>query len=105
MHGAGSTFALNVYPEPFTPAGVKAKGFKFTPAGVKRGALVQTMHRKQEEIDRRFLRPLNVRFIIESYWIVAGRMTPRQDPCQESSSVTATGTAVIRRTPSPSQTE
>jgi hypothetical protein len=26
--GAGFTFTLNVYPEPFTPAGVKAKGFK-----------------------------------------------------------------------------
>src|SRR5882762_3183622 len=25
---AGSTFALNVYPEPFTPAGVNAKGFR-----------------------------------------------------------------------------
>ena len=26
--GEGSTFTLNVYREPFTPAGVKAKGFK-----------------------------------------------------------------------------
>jgi hypothetical protein len=26
--GEGSTFRLNVYPEPFTPAGVKAKGVK-----------------------------------------------------------------------------
>ena len=26
--GAGSTFTLNVYSEFFTPAGVKAKGFK-----------------------------------------------------------------------------
>jgi hypothetical protein len=36
--GTGSTFTLNVYPEPFTPAGVKAKGLKFISAGVRRGA-------------------------------------------------------------------
>ena len=26
--GAGSIFTLNIYPEPLTSAGVKAKGFK-----------------------------------------------------------------------------
>jgi len=26
--GCGLYFTLNVYPEPFTPAGVKAKGFE-----------------------------------------------------------------------------
>src|ERR1700722_15537725 len=36
-----------------------------------------------------------------SLGIIAGNMTPRQDPCQESSSVRQIRTAVIRRTPSP----
>jgi hypothetical protein len=54
-------------------------------------------------INRRFFRAPHVQSIY-FYWIVAEPMTPRQDPCQESSSIPATGIAVIRRTPSPSQT-
>jgi len=49
----------------------------------------------------RFVRLQTLLFARPYVRITAGYMTPRQDPCQESSSVRPSRTAVIRRTPSP----